>query len=72
MRFRALVLLLLLSSCATTNNVGISTEVIAKCISKTSNQAVFRSTNSNYGEIIVEGRVKKYKVGNSYVLILRK
>lgn len=72
MRFRALVLLLLLSSCTTTKNTGISTEVIAKCTSKLGDQAKFESSNPNYSEIIVKGNVKKYRVGRSYVLILRK
>lgn len=67
-----LFLLILLSSCATTKMSGISTEIYAKCIANNGEQAVFESKNPNYSQIIVKDKVTKYKVGRSYVLILRK
>ncbi len=67
-----LFLLMLLSSCITTTKSGISTEIYAKCISNNGDQAVFECTNPNYSQIIVKDKVTKYKVGRSYVLILRK
>ena len=67
-----MLIILLLSSCKTTNIDGIETEILAKCVSKDSNEAKFRSENPNYHEIIIKDHLSKYKVGRNYVLILRK
>lgn len=72
MRVVAFVLILFILGCASTEQSGVSTEIIAKCTYNTGEQAIFESTNPNYSEIIIKNKTRKYKVGKTYVLILRK
>ncbi len=72
MKYVLVLLIILLSSCITTDNIGIRTEILAKCIANNGSEAKFESNNPNYSEIIITGHAKKYKVGREYVLILRK
>ena len=72
MKIFTLVLLLLISACTTIDQTGIKTEIIAKCTYNTGGQAIFESTNPNYSEIIIKSKTRKYIVGKTYLLILRK
>jgi|694.fasta_scaffold02897_32 hypothetical protein len=72
MRIAAFVLLLLFCGCASTEQTGISTEILATCTHNTGDQAIFESNNPNYSEVIIKSRTHRYKVGKKYVLILRK
>lgn len=60
------------TACVSTNTTGIKTEIVAKCTYNTGDQAIFESNNPNYSEIIIKEKTHRYKVGNTYVLILRK
>lgn len=72
MKIVAFVMLLLLSACASTEQTGVTTEILATCTYNTGDQAVFESNNPNYSEIIIKSRTHRYKVGKKYLLILRK
>lgn len=72
MKVFAFVIMLFMFGCASTEQSGVSTEIIAKCTYNTGGQAIFESTNPNYSEIIIKNKTQKYKVGKTYVLILRK
>lgn len=72
MRFWIIILLFITSSCGVSNYSGVEIEVKAKCISINGSESTFETENTNYGEIIVSGKSSSYKVGNTYILVLRK
>lgn len=72
MKIWILILFLIISACNVTNNTGVEVEVKARCVSINGNESTFESENPNYGEIIISGHSRSYKVGEYYVLVLRK
>ena len=72
MKLLILICILLFSACRLSSTEDFSTEILAKCVKIENGEATFKSTNSNYSEIVVKDHVHKYKVGRQYVLILRK
>ena len=72
MKIIILVCILLFSGCKIRSSEEFHTEILAKCVKIENGEATFKSTNSNYSEIVVKDHVRKYKVGLQYLLILRK
>lgn len=72
MKLIIFVCILLFSSCKLRSTEDFRTEILARCVKIENGEAVFKSTNSNYSEIVVKDHLHKYKVGHQYVLILRK
>ncbi len=66
------VCILLFSSCKLTSTEEFRTEILAKCVKIENGEATFKSANLNYSEIVVKDHLYKYKVGQQYILILRK